>query len=211
MDFTKVVPKLVRSTALFGQVPPEVILGPANVSKHPAWAPLETGVCFGWKACTYGWFGYQSALVGPQALMRVHPVEGIGFLITTPRGYAPFLVAQSIFYGDLVGNMVVPKPKRTVPVSGADLCGTYARATCRTVVSMSNQTLMFDAEFFGNEESRFGAYHFRHRGALIPFGDDIFSVQPKERRHFSYVAFIRNSSGEATHLWNGRLLWKKLA
>lgn len=187
-----------------------VKLGPALSIPYPGWHPQERAVCAGWKAYSNGWFGHQAILTNTPMMTRVSPADGIGFLISS-RSVHPWRILGSVFAENLVGR---PTPIRQAPYWSGDArrMGLYERIDSRIAISADGSDIRMDA--IHSSAANAGADPVRWSSPMRPIGHELFSVSwsfGNDATNSSFFEFIRDSSGEVTHLWNGGMVWRKVA
>jgi hypothetical protein len=189
----------------------QVRLGPALTVPYPGWHPQERAICAGWKAYNHGWFGHQSILTETPMMVRVEPSDGLGFLISS-RSVHPWRILSSLFAEELVGR---PTPYLSPPRGGspASRPGTYRRVDSQAVVvSGPSSNLRLDTTFSPSPHSDMKPASWS--GQLQAAGPDLFRISSPMREgemNHGFFQFVRDQRGEVTHLWNGGMLWRKVA
>jgi hypothetical protein len=209
-DFRAVLPKLCSLTAQNAGRKADIVLGAGLVRPLSGWNPVESGVCLGWKSMRNGWFGHQSALVAPPSHIRVLPTDGLGIFATSPN-IAPWMIIQRILESDLIGGIFPSTSSIPVFAGDSEHLGQYERANSRVTISWENGNLCFDAAFAGTSDCRFGEYLHKHTATLKHMNAGIFQLTPSDPHTAPFLTFVRNERNRVSHIWNGRIVWRKTA
>lgn len=190
-----------------------LILDPGSVLPHPGWHPLEVGVCKGWKAYPLGWFGHVSLLPhAPSIRLLVSPSDGIGILIST-TATSLWRVVSGICSEDFVASLRPPNSdssSNVVATSQREFAGVYERVDSRLLVTARGGGLTIGVytreakEHLFREQPTFIA-------RLVPVHGTIMAVAPPNPTlDMGIIEFLRDESGEISHLWCKGRVWRRL-
>lgn len=186
----------------------QVKLGPALSVPYPGWHPQERAICAGWKAYSHGWFGHQAIITNTPMMLRIAPSEGFGFVVSS-RSVHPWRILNALFAEELVGR---PTPMKMTPhqAHNGDRIGTYRRVDSTILVSGST-ALRLDAQVHPTTHQNLTATSWSSE--LRPIGHEVFKMSSNATTEMNqgFVQFVRGERGDVTHLWNGGMLWRKVA
>jgi hypothetical protein len=219
VDAERLLLALVSATAINRQLDERIFtLGPANTIPYPGWHALENGVCFGWKQYANGWYGHQGNFTRTPLIVRVHPAEGIGVIVSS-RSVPPLRLFQKLFSDDFVGKPFRPSLMTHQNANRGGrvrYAGIYERNGSRMEVCVAESGFTLDFTIRKVHES---CQQTTLNSKLQPLVPGIFKVawsrDPSDRAdtpviaEFGFVEFIYDTNGLVSHLWNGWLLWRK--
>lgn len=208
VDAERLLKEFVKVTA-FATATRHVRLGPALSVPYPGWHPQEHAICAGWKAYRNGWFGHQAILTSTPLMLRVSPLDGFGFIVSS-RSVHPWRILSSLFAEELVGRPMPPKLTPHIP-DNADRIGIYRRADSVVAISSHANLLQMDATSDPGPYSSFKPVTWSSQ--MKPLGGEIFRITSSLGGELgqAFIQFVRDENGRVTHLWNGGMLWRKAA
>jgi hypothetical protein len=184
-------------------------LDPAYVHNYPGWHPFEKGICVGWKAYSYGWYGHVSAN-NVKLCVRVSPSDARGILISS-TGIFPQQVLTRLFSETLIGSSNRLPTKSGSMMAPDQYIGVYTRGNNSLRISIAGAEMRLEAKRLGTSNDLVsGSGSHTARMSRVP-RSSMFAITPGSVPFLlHFVEFVLDSKGIVTHLWNGTFLWRKL-
>jgi hypothetical protein len=195
---------------------PLLKLDPSSTVLYPGWHPLEKGVCRGWKVYPNEWYGHQAILSRTPMMLRFRPSDGLGFLISS-RSIHPLQILSAVFSPEYTGGFRTPPAPARVGAGSHDLVHgvwVFERAESRVQIRIdeSGWTMEF-VPIYRSQPQREPKVH---TSTLVPLAPGLFKASwptfgQNAENTASLLQWVRDSTGRVTHLWNGGLLWRRVA
>ena len=181
----------------------------------PAWTTMGQRACLGWHGFAGDWYGYNATtLSGASLLLRFHPQSSTAIAIVSKR--IPVFTVYHALLGDRLPEFQQHRPPRLLSAAelrGLDIAaleGRYDSGPFSAIVRGGEQRRL---EMIVCNRSSSSLLAEPIKMQLMLGVDSAFFAMPIHSMFFAYGAFLHHeaSDARATHLWNGRTVWRRAA